>query len=69
MEGESGTTATAHTQEVNIGVELIPSSKKVAMGDVYDSVVRGKVGERGDHQDAGGGLQLGSKPGESLKRE
>lgn len=56
MKGESGTTATAHTQEVNIGVELIPGKEKVAMGDMYDVVVRGKVGKRGDHQDAGGGL-------------
>jgi len=68
VEGESGTTATAHTQEVNIGVELISSEKKVAMGDVYDSVIRGKVGERGDHQDASGGLQLGSKTGGELKK-
>ena len=47
---------------------MIPSEKKVAMGDVYDSVVRGKVGERGDHQDAGGGLELGSKAGGELKK-
>jgi len=63
MEGESGTTATAHTEEVDIGVELIPGEEKVAMGDVYDIVIRGKVGKRGDHQDAGGDLQLGSKTG------
>jgi len=68
VEGESGTTATTHAQEVNIGVELIPSEKEIAMWDVYDGVVGGKVGERGDHEDAGGGLQLGSKTGGGLKK-
>jgi len=62
VESESRATATAHTQEVNVSVELVPGQKKVAMGDVYNGVIGGKVGEGGGHHDASGGLELqGSK--------
>lgn len=56
LEGECRTATRAYSEQIDIGIELVPDPGEVAGGYLDDGVVGAEVGERGDHEDAMGCL-------------